>query len=388
MTETMTKAHAMRCTYLAFLLSGMGSLMVGSLLPNLRSSYGLDYTFSGLLLSAQPVGNLISNLLAGILPLYLGRKRSILILVCWMPVAYLLFAGASARVLLLTACFCIALARGAGSNFSNVVISTLAEESARGLNLLHAAFSLGALSAPFLLVFGSLLFGESGFRAAALAMAVLALVQFLLYRAVAGSDALPEAAHGGLKSADLRFLHDRVFWVSGAVLLFYISAEYAITTWMVTYMKDTGIFGDTLAQMTSSVLWVSILLGRLLTASVSGRVSRKLLLTVCAFGFFGFFLVLFCAHTPTAALFGILGLGFFMAGIYPTTFAGAAHVVAGNDLAASLLIMMGSVGGIAAPALIGRISDTVGIAGGMSTVIVLTFVLLVLILARNRLLQD
>ena len=71
-----------------------------------------------------------------------------------------------------------------------------------------------------------------------------------------------------------------------------------------------------------------------------------------------------------------------MAGIYPTTFSCVSRELAGNDLAASMLIMLGSIGGIAAPALIGQIAARVGIVGGMRTVIVLTSVTFVLILLR------
>ena len=158
------KKAVLRQCYIAFALSGMGSLMVGSLLPFLRDAYGLNYAFSGMLLSAQPVGNLISTLLAGVLPLYIGRRRTVLILTIWMPVAYLLFALTSSPPLLLAACFFTGLARGSGANFSNVVVSTLAGETPSALNLLHGAFALGAFSAPFLLLLANLVLPTSGFR--------------------------------------------------------------------------------------------------------------------------------------------------------------------------------------------------------------------------------
>lgn len=379
MNRTPNRTAALARCYAAFLLSGMGSLMVGSLLPYLRAAYDLDYGFSGLLLSAQPVGNLIATLLAGVLPLYLGRRRSVLLLTVWMPVAYLLFSTASLPVLLLAACFCTGLARGGGANFCNVSVSTLAGENPGALNLLHGAFALGALSAPFLLIGSERLTGS--FRPGVFVMLAFALLQFALY-CRASRDPLPEPARGGLRGADYSFLRSVNFWVSGLILLFYISAEYAITGWLVTYMKDSGVFTAAMSQMMSSLLWVDILLGRLLVASLSRRLSQNQLLFMGGAGFFAFFLVVFHAVSPVPAAIGIAGLGFFMAGIYPTTFSCVSRELAGNDLAASMLIMLGSIGGIAAPALIGQIAARVGIVGGMRTVIVLTSVTFVLILLR------
>ena len=376
------KKAVLRQCYIAFALSGMGSLMVGSLLPFLRDAYGLNYAFSGMLLSAQPVGNLISTLLAGVLPLYIGRRRTVLILTIWMPVAYLLFALTSSPPLLLAACFFTGLARGSGANFSNVVVSTLAGETPSALNLLHGAFALGAFSAPFLLLLANLALPASGFRLAALCMAALAAIQFSFYFR-ASRHRLPEQPHTGLRHVSYRFLLSAPFWSAGLILLFYISAEHSITGWLVTYMTDSGIVSGTLAQMTSSILWICILAGRLASAAISRTVSRNILLIANGIGFFGFFLLLFYSTSAPGAALSIAGLGFFMAGIYPTVFSSVTAELSGNDFASSLLMLLGSLGGIIAPALIGYISESAGIAGGMRTVIVLTTVTCALILFRS-----
>lgn len=379
MTE---RQSVLRRCYLAFLLSGMASLMVGSLLPRLRETYHLSYAFSGLLLSAQPVGNLLATLLAGILPLYLGRRKSVLLLTCWMPVAYALFTGVSTPVLLLLACFCTGVARGGGSNFANVVVTTLAGETPGALNLLHAAFALGAFCAPFVL-----LACGAGYRLAAGVMLAASLVQFTLYRSASRAK-LPEPARNGLRGASYGFLRSKNFWISGSILLFYLSAEYAITGWLVTYLKDSGVFSAALSQVMSSLLWIDILFGRLLVARLSRNWSRNRLLVMGGIGFFVFFLIVFLSRSAPVATLGIAGLGFFMAGIYPTTFSGVSRETAGNDLAASMLILFGSIGGIAAPAVIGFVSGHIGIAGGMGTVVLLTTITLLLILLRARVCKD
>ena len=66
------------CVLFAFFVSGAASQPLGSFIPFLRDTYGLSYDLSGVLLSCQSTGNLISVLLAGFLPIYLGRRRAIL----------------------------------------------------------------------------------------------------------------------------------------------------------------------------------------------------------------------------------------------------------------------------------------------------------------------
>ena len=61
----------------------------------------------------------------------------------------------------------------------------------------------------------------------------------------------------------------------------------------------------------------------------------------------------------------IVGFGFFMSGIYPSTLAGVNREIGGSDLAMSILVTLGGIGGIAMPAAIGFVSEQVGITGGM-----------------------
>ena len=74
----------LRCTLFAFFVSGAASQPLGSFIPILRQTYGLSYELSGVLLACQSVGNLLSVLAAGFLPVYLGRRRSILLTAVWI----------------------------------------------------------------------------------------------------------------------------------------------------------------------------------------------------------------------------------------------------------------------------------------------------------------
>ena len=62
-------------TYAVFLMNGMLALSIGSLLPFVRDTRGLDYGFCGLIVSLHSVGNLFSSFFAGTLPLVIGKKE-------------------------------------------------------------------------------------------------------------------------------------------------------------------------------------------------------------------------------------------------------------------------------------------------------------------------
>ena len=164
------------------------------------------------------------------------------------------------------------------------------------------------------------------------------------------------------------------------MLFFYISAEYAIVGWLVTYFQESGILPLELAQIMNSLLWGVIFAGRMGSAWLSRRLSRNKLLGMDGLGFFLFFLVMFFGRSTVVVTAGIAGMGLFMAGIYPTAFSFGSDSIRGNDLGASALTLAGSVGGVLTPSLIGLVAAHSGIRAGMGVVAILTALLLVSIL--------
>ena len=363
------------CVLFAFFVSGAASQPLGSFIPFLRESYGLRYDVSGVLLSCQSTGNLLSVLLAGFLPLWLGRRRAILATAVWMVAAYLIFAsGLGAAPLLMAAFFMTGIARGGNSNFSNTMVSTLpGERAAQGYNLLHGCFAVGALLSPLLLVLLVRLWPGFGWRIMAGLLCLLCLSQLAVYWTMP----LPaEPPKKGVRSADRSFLKVKQFWLGSAMLLFYISAEYAIVGWLVTYFQDTGMLDANWSQLMNSLLWLVIFIGRMAGAAITSKVSRGKLLLVDGFGLFACFLLMFFSRTPAPIVLGLVGVGLFMATIYPTAFAFGSDCIRGNDLGCSIMIFTGSVGGVVTPFLVGQVAERAGIQAGMGVVAVLTALLL------------
>ena len=365
----------LRNTLFAFFVSGAASQPLGSFIPFLRETYGFSYDLSGILLSCRSVGNLAAVLAAGFLPVYLGRRTAILITAVWMVAGYLIFAsGIGAPALLIAACLMTGVARGGNSNFANTMISTLpGEKATRGYNLLHGCFAVGALLSPLLLISCTRRWPGMGWRIVAGLLCLLCLSQLVVY---ARMPLPPEKQEKSLKAVDHSFLRVKQFWLGAAMLLFYISTEYAIVGWLVTYFQDVGVLSADHAQMMNSLLWLVIFIGRMVGAAVTGQVSRSRILMADGVGLFVFFLVMFFSRTAGPVVLGLVGVGFFMATIYPTAFAFGSDCIKGNDLGCSIMIFTGSAGGIITPAMVGFVAERAGIRAGMGLILAYTALLL------------
>ncbi len=369
----------LRNVLFTFFISGAASQPLGSFIPFLREAYGFRYDLSGVLLSCHSVGNLVSVLIAGVLPVYLGRRRAILSTSVWMALAYLIIAAGFGSAGLVAAFTMTGLSRGANSNFSNTMISTLPGEKAnRGYNLLHGAFAVGALASPLLLVFCAGRWPGTGWRVTAGLLCALCIAQVATYARME----LPAGKTGkSIKTVDRSFLHEKMFWLGAAMLFFYISTEYAVTGWLVTYFQDIGVLDPNQSQLMNSLLWLVIFAGRMAGAAAAGKVPRDRLLVADGVGLCAFFLLMFFSRTPRWVVLGLMGVGLFMATVYPSAFSFGSACVRGNDLGCSLLIFAGSAGGIITPALVGFIAErSGGIRAGMALVAVCTVLLLVSIL--------
>lgn len=365
-------------TLFVFGVSGASSMLMGNLMPFLRELYDITYAEAGLLLSLPSWGNLASIFITGYMPTFIGRRKTVLLTSIWMCVAFALVTfGIGGAAILPLACLMIGIARGGNTNFSNTMMSTLpGKKSAIGYNLLHGAFAVGAVLSPLALI-ACTRNQDSGWRYMTAGIVVLCVLQVLVYLKMA----LPtEKITKSIKSVDRSFLKNRNFWLGAAILFFYISTEYAIVNWLVTYFKDTGVLSAEVSQLMSSLLWVVMFIGRMIGAALVGKVSRKIILVVDGIGLTAFFLLVFFSRSQLPIFIGIMGVGLFMATIYTTALALGTQSIKGNDLGVSTMIFTGSTGGIITPAVVGMVAEKADIQAGMGVVVLVTVLLLVTIL--------
>ncbi|MCM1539832.1 MAG: MFS transporter [Blautia sp.] len=369
-------------TYSAFMLNGVLALSIGSLLPYIRDSRGLNYAFAGMLVSLHSVGNLASGFMAGALPALIGRKKSILLFNACYAVSYLLILLGNSPAALVAAFLMTGLARGASSNFGNFTINNLAPGKAGFLNGLHAMFSIGAFLFPIFLTLLTRT-DAANWVYACYFMVAMGILSWILYFLIPVDEVKPEEKKEK-KSGNLGFFREPLFYLCTFTLFFYLCAEQGVIGWLITYFVDTGLLSDSLSQLMASVLWIMMLAGRLTVAWASERVQKERLLVVMGFGVVAFFFWLLLSRSTLPIVIGIMGFGYSMAGIYPTTVSFCGTLIQKYAMAWSFILTMASMGSILMPSVIGRIAESAGIAYGMSSIVIVVLVDLALIIALNK----
>ena len=352
--------------YYIFFVNGMLALLIGSLLPYIQESYNLDYLFCGILVSAHALGNLCSSFLGGILPIKIGRKNTLLLLGAFGVISFVLMTLNGSHYILLSAFFFTGINRGAVSNFNNSVMNDVATGKAWALNLLHAFFSVGPFSAPILVLFITKNTHQNWIFVA-LIEAILIIISLLVVFFMNVPNNYPAKKDSGL--TDWSFMKNKYFLVATAILFTYLCAEQAINGWLVTYLKDSKVLSSEFSQIMTSVLWLVILVGRLITAILSTKVKKQYLLLGTGIGYIIFALILLFIHQSLITSIGVIGVGLSMAGIYATTISGVGEVLKKYPAALSILLTVGGLGATIMPSIVGAVAGKIGIEGGMGVII-------------------
>lgn len=370
-------------SYGVFMINGMLALSIGSLLPFVKEARGLDYVFSGMLVSLHSVGNLLSSFTAGVLPVYLGRKKSILLFESLFAIAFALLLFGKEPVALILAFLLTGLARGAASNFNNKTINQLAPGQAWMINGLHAMFAIGAFLFPLLLTALTSVKTDNWIYACyfMLAMGVLAWILYYLIPVEDEEVAKSVEKQKEKPKADYGFFKEPMFWLCTSILFFYLCAEQGVIGWLITYFKDSGFLSASLSQVMASVLWIMILAGRLSAAWLSTKMKKENLLVMMGVGFVIFFFILLFGRSTGIIVLGIMGFGYSMAGIYPTTVSFTGQLIQKYQLSWSFILTIASFGSILMPSVIGKIAEQAGIVYGMSSIVVVILVDLCLLIA-------
>jgi MFS transporter, FHS family, glucose/mannose:H+ symporter len=357
------------CCFFVFSVNGLYSMILGSLLPIISNEYGLNNTMSGVLLSAHQVGNLIAGFIAGVLPLYLGRKKSIMFLCSFVVMGFLIMILTGDPVLLILGFLFTGLSRGSISNFNNTIVNEVSNSSPSALNFLHSIFAVGALCAPFLVIICTKVGGEKGWKIAAGVIILLAIISIFLFSKMQIDDVSKKAEKTGKAKVSYEFLKDKYYLTCTGIIFFYLCAESTINGWLVKYFIDSRIMTIEYAQMLASLLWVVILVGRLTCAFLGDKVSKKTLLLTTSVGTAGFYLLLLATQNLTVITIAIMGLGLCMAGIYPTTVSTIGRTIKTYPMSMGVLLMVSGVGSIIMPIITGTLSDAFGILAGMSAIV-------------------
>ncbi|MGW4947142.1 MFS transporter [Actinoplanes sp. NPDC004185] len=358
----------------AFFLIGLLVAVYGPLIPVLRATFGGSATAASLLVSAHFAGSVLGVLTAGVADRRSTFRVRFLVELAVVAAGALVLMAAPAWPVLLGGAFLLGLGFGGLDLDLNVYFaSAYGERGAVVLNLLSAAFGVGAVTGPLLVA------ATDGNRLTiGLTYLVIAVATMPL---LAGAPALQPAG----PPRDRATAGGRTLIVAAFLVLFllYVGAETGVASWAATYLIEVvGTSADTAAGATAT-FWVAFTAGRLLAAPLSLRlpparlVPLTLLLATASMAL---------AWWPPAAGYSFILTGLFLAPVFPTALSWLVQVIPAAGASTALVIAGASFGPVLISPLIGLTHDRLGpaaIAPALVAVILLDLGLAVA-LRRSR----
>lgn len=376
-----------QCCY-GYAVSGMVTLSFGAILPSLITESGMNYALAGGLLSFMAIGNLLASFLYPAVAGQLGHKAAISIGASMVPLCLLGFTAVPSIPIMYVLIFLLGVSRGSITLINNLVVNKVSGGSAGKLNVLHCSFAVGAFLSPFLI--GLLIAGGIGWKISLYVLMVLSASSALSYH-IMDYSVVPDPRLASMRNnatwkerESKDFLKSADFFCIAFLLFFYLGTENCINGWFVTYLQSTGIMTEAFATTMVSVTWLVIMAGRLACVRLSKKFTKRGIILMDAAGSTLCFLLLISAKNLPVITVSLAGLGFFLAGIYPTSVANAGKLIMGSTIGMSVLTAISAVGGIITPQLIGMIADKIGMTAAISTLSVNMLMVLFLAVMNYR----
>lgn len=360
---TWAKQDSIRRTfgyYWLFIYGGLGVAITGPTLPALAGQTGVSLGTVGFLFLTGSGGYTLGTLMSG--RVY-DRARGHLIL----GVAQLLSACILALIPLAPSFWLLALLsvlRGIADGFMNTGANTLlswthGERVGPFMNALHFFFGLGAFLSPLLVA--QLIEVEDGYR---WAYWTLAAFGFLAGARVLTLPGDPRPEHHTIPR-DTSGALDRTFYapILAAMfyLFFYVGAEITFGGWVYTYATTLGVATPTAAAYLTSAFWLSFTIGRLFAIPAGARFPAHGVVPVTVSG--GLLMLILMIAFPSSSVvlwLAAVGVGFFMAPVWPTGFTLASQSIPLSGRASSLILLGDSFGGMILPTLMGKVIEVFG----------------------------
>lgn len=296
------------------LLFGIGLIMLGSILPDLRLKHSLDAVEAGTLFSILPVGIILGSLLFGPVCDRYGYRTLLALSALLMFTGFEGLAFTNTLWILTASVFLFGVGGGAINGATNAVVADISTTGkGADLSILGVFFGIGALGMPLLL---SLLRKSVPFETTVAGTGLLALFAAVLFAAVRfpaakQSEGISVKQIGGL-------FRDATLLLIAFFLFFQSAFEGLINNWTTTYLIDRVDAEQQAALMGLSAYVAGMTVMRLLIGSLLRKMPERNLLYM-SFGITLLALLFFSLSrsvVPAASSLFLLGAG--LAAGFPT----------------------------------------------------------------------
>ena len=366
-----------------FAVFGILFTIIGAALPQIIRTFHWSYALTGVVLAASAIGYFLSTFFCGFLVQRLPPRRVLVSGLLLIAVCMLFFMRWSSPWLNFVLNLMVGLGQGTIEVVTNLeVIHMERKGQSRLMNLLHAAFSVGAIVGPAAvgILMGAGLRGTIVFLAAAGPLVLMAL----LFGTTRFPRITQEDEHG--QKQGLRLLRNPILLLLTLFLLLYVGAELGVSTWVSEYFVKVLSTTASTGAYSVSLFWMGIFVGRL-GVSVLYRGTRQeylvLGLSVLSAAALGFVLLV---SSMAAVAVGVFLTGLGLSALYPL----AMNLVGRyfkSGVAVGTAATGGGLGSFTFPFMMAVVSESIGLRGGFWFYFGLTILLVVLslvILAVTR----
>ena len=298
-------ARSLAVLHPVFLLTGLFHAIGGPLLPSLASTFNLDDSQSGLLLSLYFAGSSLGALLC------VGRyTRAMAVGFALVAMCCLGVATNSWPFLLL---LFLALGVGVGLPMSAVSLfvgQAFPNRSAPLLVFLNFSWSLGALVAPLL---AALVLASHGFRTAYGLLAGIAVIAALACAVLLSDEPEVSDPRRQLK----KHVNLRAITLFALAAFLEVGIENTAAAWLSTYALRTTSRGAAFAATLSALYWTGFLLSRAGASLALLRFKAVILLRIAIPLALVAATLLFVSRVQWASSAAMFLLGMMLAPIYP-----------------------------------------------------------------------
>jgi len=258
--------------------------------------------------------------------------------------------------LLIAACFVLGLGQGGVDIISNnLVTEAYPEKSVQVLNILHLAYGVGATVGP-MLISVAIRNSERGLLVEGLVALSLFLSGFVYVviqkksKANVATDT-PISEQSLTSKNEIPFYRDAFVWLLGFMLLLIVGTQFSAGSWAVVFMTKTLEMRTDQASLVASLYWMFISLGRIIAVFLARRVAQRDMLFIHLGGsFIGAILYTLFIGQRGASIVSLLMISLFFGGLYPLILAFIPKYFGNNiDKASSIIVTMGTVGGLIMP---------------------------------------
>jgi len=359
-----------------FILTGIGTNLLGCILPALSAAWHLSDSHSGFFFTAQFAGSSTGALLMQS-DLNKSIVRGYLLLIAG-AIAFAFCHGHFAPLFM----FCFGLGLGSSMTATSMLFGRMYTTS-RGasLSLLNAFWGLGAVLCPLLATAWERFHSSDSIY---LGLALAAVAPLIVV---------------GFHSRYLSGLRDEVLVLSErqckvslliplAIFAFlYVGVESSISGWMMTYIHRLPLSSGLYAPIATSLFWIALLIGRSVAPIMLKKISESGLLTFTLCVLLVSNVMLLLSYTPVMSLTSATLAGLMLAPIFPLCLSNVLAIARGPSESRWVFAISG-LGGAVLPWITGQIATLRGsLRVGLVVPLVASCIMLFLQFRTRTLLQ-